>query len=133
MELDSSNIKVVIFTKENSDIAKQKEMELINIFKEQFIQANGKVTCKKVLEKKNGQMEVLIKDAISMVKSTELEFIFGMTNLHILATGKKMKLQAMVFIVGMTVEHFMDSGLKTTCTDMESMYGLTSENMKANM
>lgn len=61
--LDSSNIKVVIFTKENSDIAKQREMVHTSTCREQFTLGNGETTCRKVSEKRNGQTEAPIRVA----------------------------------------------------------------------
>lgn len=63
MELDSSNIKAVTSTKENSDIAKLKETAHTSTCKGQYTQVNGKMTCRKVLVRKNGLMEAHIKDA----------------------------------------------------------------------
>ncbi len=104
-----------------------------NILKFLHIQANGRMIYNGDLEKKNGSMEVNIKESIGKEKNMEKAFLCGLMELIMQDNLKMVQLQVMekwFIIMGKNTKVIF---LKGNCTEKDALYGRIKRNILANI
>lgn len=79
-DLEYSDMQMEIFTLVIGKMIKLVVLELINILTGHVTQANGKTICRMGLELKRGPMGAVIMDFTKVVKSKDLDIMYGLIN-----------------------------------------------------
>lgn len=112
---------------------KQKVMAYILIWMEHNIKVLGKMINSMVKGKKRGQMVLVMREIIFLVKNMERELSYGLMVPYILVNSTTIILKVLANINGQMGDHSMETGKIIKCMGKEFLIGLMEGSMMVNI